>query len=83
MIVDETDGRVVLQPETRREEHITDRLFSRLQDAEFDELTSWYTLDVSEYDALDTGLARRRAQQDPLGPGTRVLVVVCPGEVPS
>jgi hypothetical protein len=70
--------RVALQPESRAEERALDRLFSRLQCCRFQRLTTFYTFDVTDYDHLDTDLARRAADADPFGPGSRALVVEAP-----
>jgi hypothetical protein len=67
------EDRVVLQPEDRREERLLDRLFSIAEPPR-----CWYTFDVADYPELDEVLARQRAESDPLGPGTRALVVDAP-----
>ncbi|MFC7226300.1 hypothetical protein N0B31_02710 [Salinirubellus salinus] len=67
------EDRVVLQPEDRREERILDRVFSLVEPTR-----CWWTFDVGDYDDLDGALARRRADGDPFGPGTRALVVCAP-----
>jgi hypothetical protein len=72
--------RVALQPESRAEEQALDRLFSRLQCCRFQRLTTFYTFDVTDYDHLDGDLARRAADADPFGPGSRALIVEAPAE---
>ncbi|PSP38278.1 hypothetical protein BRC71_06285 [Halobacteriales archaeon QH_7_65_31] len=60
--------RLVLQPETQREQLALYRLFSRL-------LTSWFTADIAEYGDLDHNLAERRTRLGSFAPGSRALVI--------
>jgi len=66
-----TEGRVVLQPETRDEQTHTYALFSL-----FEPPTCWFTLDLEQYDGLDHDLARRRSEAGEWLPGSRALVIV-------
>lgn len=74
MIAATSGERIVLQPESRQEERLLDRLLSSVEPP-----TCWYTLDVQEYDGLDHALAERRAEfGGSFEPGTRALVVETP-----
>jgi hypothetical protein len=65
-----TADEVLLQPETREEERLLDRLFSHAEPPR-----CWWDYDIPEYDGLDSMLAYRAAESDPPEAGARALVI--------
>jgi len=91
METDETDTTIALQPETEIEQSLLAELFTRLNNVAHDapnhpskvgSTMVYYTLDVPEYDGLDSDLwdeaecgVNEHGQLDP-EPGSRALIVV-------